>query len=166
MDVYKMKTDVNGRKFGLPSIEENWITLVCLDRYDRSVPEGRLYHPVQPEGSRFYGMIDFFKKADALLDSAQLPQRFSEPRTFANGQAEPQKWETPAPALPRRGHLATFSLRVRFRRNSSWQGTLGWLEGKREEQFRSALELIRLMDSALLGSQVKPARAETSDRVV
>lgn len=151
-----MKTDVNGKSAGMPAVEENWITLVCVDGYDRSVPEGRLYHPVQPEGRRFYGVIDFLKKADALLDDSQLPQRFTELRSFTSGRAEPQQVEAPHSTLIKRGHLATFNLRVRFRQNSSWQGTVYWLEGKRGEQFRSALELIRLMDSALPVSQKEP----------
>lgn len=32
--------------------------------------------------------------------------------------------------------------------NSTWQGTVKWLEGGEEQQFRSAIELIRLIDSA------------------
>ena len=45
--------------------------------------------------------------------------------------------------------MATFAVRVLFRQNASWQGEVTWLEGKREESFRSVLELILLMDGAL-----------------
>lgn len=44
---------------------------------------------------------------------------------------------------------ATFVVRIHFRRNSTWQGTITWTDSKRTQNFRSALELIRLMDSAL-----------------
>ncbi|NLC78547.1 MAG: hypothetical protein GX683_02310 [Ruminococcaceae bacterium] len=44
---------------------------------------------------------------------------------------------------------ATFVVTVLYRQNATWQGTLKWLEGGREEKFRSALELIKLMDSAV-----------------
>lgn len=33
--------------------------------------------------------------------------------------------------------------------NATWQGTVTWTDSRRSESFRSALELIRLIDSAL-----------------
>jgi hypothetical protein len=47
------------------------------------------------------------------------------------------------------GKLATFSMRLLFRQNASWQGSVYWHEGKSDENFRSALELLFLMDSAI-----------------
>jgi len=40
-------------------------------------------------------------------------------------------------------------VKVLFRQNASWQGSIAWLEGKREESFRSVLELLLLIDSAV-----------------
>lgn len=40
-------------------------------------------------------------------------------------------------------------MRILFRQNASWQGSVLWREGGQEERFRSALELVLLMDSAL-----------------
>jgi hypothetical protein len=40
-------------------------------------------------------------------------------------------------------------VRVLFRQNASWQGSVTWMEGRQEESFRSALELLLLMKSAL-----------------
>ena len=39
--------------------------------------------------------------------------------------------------------------------NHSWQGTLSWVEGDKKENFRSALELLRLMDSAVSSEEEK-----------
>lgn len=50
----------------------------------------------------------------------------------------------------REKNLAVFEIRVLFRQNASWQGSLLWRERKLEGHFRSVLELMRLMDSALL----------------
>lgn len=44
----------------------------------------------------------------------------------------------------------TFVVRILNTQNATWQGTVTWTDGKRTEAFRSALELIRLMDSTLL----------------
>lgn len=43
----------------------------------------------------------------------------------------------------------SFVVEVKSQENHSWQGTITWVEGKKKEHFRSALELIRLMDSTL-----------------
>ena len=56
----------------------------------------------------------------------------------------------PAPeALGEQKPLATFQLSVLFRQNASWQGSLTWLERAEEARFRSVLELVGLLDSAL-----------------
>ena len=47
------------------------------------------------------------------------------------------------------GKLATFYVRILFRQNASWQGSVAWLEGGSEQRFRSVLELLLLLDSAL-----------------
>lgn len=43
----------------------------------------------------------------------------------------------------------SFVIEVKSQENHSWQGTITWVEGKQKTHFRSALELIRLMDSTL-----------------
>ena len=43
----------------------------------------------------------------------------------------------------------TFVVRIMNRNNSTWQGSLDWVEEKKTQNFRSALELIKLIDSAL-----------------
>ncbi|MBR2009616.1 MAG: hypothetical protein IJ936_05780 [Peptococcaceae bacterium] len=45
--------------------------------------------------------------------------------------------------------LATFKVKVLFRQGASWQGKVEWVEEGMETSFRSALELVKLMDSAL-----------------
>jgi hypothetical protein len=51
--------------------------------------------------------------------------------------------------------MATFFVRIIFRQNASWQGSVLWLEGQREQRFRSALELIFLLDNALRSAAEK-----------
>lgn len=43
----------------------------------------------------------------------------------------------------------SFVIEIKSRENRTWQGTITWVEGKKQENFRSVLELIRLMDSTL-----------------
>lgn len=42
-----------------------------------------------------------------------------------------------------------FLITVRSQENHTWQGTISWIEGKKEQNFRSVLELLKLMDSVI-----------------
>lgn len=43
----------------------------------------------------------------------------------------------------------SFMIVVKNTQNETWQGSIRWVEEKRETHFRSALELIKLIDSAI-----------------
>ena len=43
----------------------------------------------------------------------------------------------------------TFILNIYNRQNATWQGSVTWVERKEKQQFRSALELLKLIESAL-----------------
>lgn len=47
------------------------------------------------------------------------------------------------------GEKATFVVQIQYRQNATWQGRVVWAEKNEAKQFRSALELIKLIDSAL-----------------
>ena len=44
---------------------------------------------------------------------------------------------------------ATFLVHVVDCQNATWQGTITWLEEKESKHFRSLLELIKLIDTAI-----------------
>lgn len=43
----------------------------------------------------------------------------------------------------------TFLVKIMDREHATWQGKVTWIEGQREQYFRSALELIKLIDDAV-----------------
>jgi hypothetical protein len=43
----------------------------------------------------------------------------------------------------------SFLVKIKYRQNSSWQGTVQWIETGKTQNFKSCLELIRLMDIAV-----------------
>ena len=47
------------------------------------------------------------------------------------------------------GARRTFVIHILNQQNATWQGTVTWLDGKQTRPFRSALELIRLMDGVI-----------------
>ena len=44
----------------------------------------------------------------------------------------------------------TFVLKVLGRQHGTWQGSILWAEEKKEQYFRSALEMLKLIDEALI----------------
>lgn len=50
---------------------------------------------------------------------------------------------------------ASFLIRIQYRQNASWQGTIQWLEEKKTKHFRSELEMIMLINEAAEKANVK-----------
>lgn len=44
---------------------------------------------------------------------------------------------------------STFLIRIHFKQNANWQGTIQWLEMNKTVPFRSVLELIFLLNEAM-----------------
>ena len=55
--------------------------------------------------------------------------------------------------MPNNNSNQSFVVEVKCQENHTWQGTIHWVEGQKKENFRSALEMIRLMDSVLSASE-------------
>ena len=47
----------------------------------------------------------------------------------------------------------TFLVKIMDHEHATWQGKVTWIEGQREQYFRSALELLKLIDGAIEESQ-------------
>lgn len=62
---------------------------------------------------------------------------------------------------------ATFIINISYRQNDTWQGKILWADKDKTQYFRSALEMMKLIDNALsegviMASQVE---CETSDHL-
>ena len=133
-----MDTQVYENMFG--------VTLVCIDSYDNKVLCGKIISPHYQECISFESTMDFLLNMETLLEKMNWPQSFSSKRSF---KAPEEKQLAVSSKCVKEGKMATFYLRILFRQNSSWQGSVLWHEKKRTESFRSVLELLTLMDSAL-----------------
>lgn len=54
-----------------------------------------------------------------------------------------------------RGEKATFVIQVLYRQNSTWQGSITWVEKQKTQRFRSTLEMIKLMDDVLCTTEIQ-----------
>lgn len=121
--------------------------VICVDAYEDGVMRGRIYPSCSDEKIDFHGVMDFLKCIESQLNQMQFPQSFCSGRTFATRQ--PTNSRASDSKLYGNGQLATYALKILFRQNASWQGSLSWLERNQEATFRSVLEMLMLIDSAL-----------------
>ncbi|MCR4955936.1 MAG: hypothetical protein K6A30_04565 [Lachnospiraceae bacterium] len=124
-------------------------TVMCVDTFDQDgVMKGRIYNPYLKGEIKFGSMMQFIQTIEELLDTMNFPMAYEEKRTFKpKGGMEMNIQEG---IEDNRGKKATFEIKILFRQNASWQGTVTWLESDVEESFRSALELFVLINSALV----------------
>ena len=127
-------------------VSENRKIMICVDDYEDGVLSGRFYSASQGM-SRFRSLSQFLMKMEAVLEELQEPQSYTAKRTFST--MLPSDDDMPYHAQFRKGAKTTFELQVLFRQHSSWQGVVIWKERHSEQSFRSVLELIFLLDSAL-----------------
>lgn len=136
-------------------VERVWVNeerkvLICVDDYEKGVPVGRFYNPCL-EAESFESLSQLLIKLEMLLDELQMPQSYTATRTFST-MVEQMGSRLPQQDI-RRGIRGTFELQVIFRQHSSWQGVVIWRERQLEQSFRSVLELVMLMDSALRSAE-------------
>ena len=121
-------------------------TIVCIDSYEKGILTGRFFNPYLDTGQTFESLTQFLCRMEQALDTMNFPQAYTATRTFAD---PPREIISQPKAEFRKGQAATFVVKVLFRQNASWQGSVLWQEGGKEQSFRSVLELIFLMDRAL-----------------
>ena len=49
----------------------------------------------------------------------------------------------------------TFIIQIAYQQNDTWQGTLKWMNQGKEAHFRSTLELIHMIDTAIKSDNAK-----------
>ncbi|MEG1585172.1 MAG: hypothetical protein RR361_08985 [Anaerovorax sp.] len=141
---------------------ENKISLVpkyqiCVDGRKDGNMTGRLYCGCLPEGKLFGGVEELLLMVDRVMDDIKFPQSTVDKRLFSKRNVEPKKFRKKDREVllsmrkfdteGQKGEKATFILEVQFRQNASWQGNIRWVEKQETMHFRSALEMIKLMDS-------------------
>ncbi|MEG1633284.1 MAG: hypothetical protein RR314_04450 [Oscillospiraceae bacterium] len=131
------------------------VCIVKIFSYDDRNPRGILQNLHLEQDVSFANLTQLLLAMDSLFDEIGNPQRSMTPRGFVRENAENRDTcDSPGGEKP----IATFRIDVVFRQNASWQGNLTWMDKKEEAQFRSALELIMLMDSSFrAGEGATPA---------
>lgn len=125
-------------------------SLIRIHSYQGKNLQGTLQNPFFEGEQSFDNLTQFLLLLENMLDAMDFPQRTMTGREFDRPEAGNVTYLSPAGLRsPGRPVIATFQLSILFRHNASWQGSLLWLDRSTKLQFRSALELVGLLDSAL-----------------
>ncbi len=125
---------------------------ICVDERNFS---GRFYHEYAAECEKFHSIMELLHQLELLYDNISFPQAAVELRNFSKQKHKCegksfQKVLNKEDVKQKRGRCATFFVYVQYRQNATWQGKIMWVEKEKEMGFRSVLEMIMLMDNALI----------------
>ena len=124
---------------------------------------GQLYSQYLDEPYEFVSLVKMIDKMEEIFDSKKFPQAFMTPRTFSNTKQGTKKQNAErndtmkdatkqSPKEATVSSQCTFEITVKFRQNATWQGQILWAEKNQKQNFRSVLEMLKLMDEALTES--------------
>ena len=122
-------------------------SLLHISGYENQNLRGSWFNFCFEQERPFYSTTELLLQIEEHLDQLHFPQKAMNERFFRQPAAVRPFAAAQVPAPVK--YLASFKINVLFRQNASWQGSLVWLEQNAEAQFRSVLELIKLIDSAL-----------------
>lgn len=138
----------------------NLIT-ICVDSFAQGDYSGSIWNLYQKRPIPYANTMDLLRKVDSFFNELDYPQNATIDRTFGKDKgAVRQKKEGAVAQMDERelkkkkGEEATFIVYVKYRQNATWQGEVIWADKKEKKFFRSALELLKLMDSAMEEKEV------------
>lgn len=134
---------------------------ICIDQKRNGDYSGRIYHKYQTEAVLFSTIQALMLALERFFDDIHFPQAATSERRFLGKKREInqkglERVQDHNELLKQQGEVATFVVHIQYRQNATWQGKIMWAEKKKECCFRSALEMIKLMDEAIQTTTAEP----------
>lgn len=139
---------------------------IGIDEYNDSDWNGRIYTRLQTEPIFYRNIGEMMEMLENIWDTLGYPQESTMNRSFLKNPIPEKKKEIVKVVYPpngvkdkiktelseedmekKRGEQDTFIVRIQYRQNATWQGHVTWVDENKTVPFRSALELIKLLDS-------------------
>lgn len=137
------------------------VVRICCDSMEGYDWKGRLYTRYQKEPVYFRNAGELVGILEQFYNWIDYPQSSMVGRSFRDtdqksgrrpDRKERQVVVVSMEAMERQnGEKATFVVRIQYRQNATWQGQVTWAEKNKTINFRSALELLKLIDSTAAG---------------
>lgn len=155
------------------SIAASSIVRICCDKFESGDWSGRFYTRYQEKPVSFQNAGELLERLEGFYNWLGYPQASMENRSFrkkSSGRRAPQGTASvPETRIKQKGERSivlneeamnkhqgekgTFIVRIQYRQNASWQGQVTWAEKNKTVPFRSALELLKLIDSTEAASE-------------
>ncbi|MEG0803364.1 MAG: hypothetical protein RSF90_00260 [Pygmaiobacter sp.] len=133
--------------------------VVCLEGVRHGELCGHWRSPYCKSAVHFDNIIELLSSMETFYNALEFPQSTLSLRSFGAKtghtktdipkRKEVTKYMSDEVFSKERGEKATFIVQVQFRQNATWQGTVTWAEKNETCHFRSALELLKMMDETL-----------------
>ena len=139
---------------------------IGIDQYNDSDWNGKIYTSLYTESISYRNIGEMLDILEKIWDTIGYPQESTIDRSFTKRQIPRKKMEiinvtyledgkkdkiktelSEADMEKKRGEQDTFIVRIQYRQNATWQGHVTWVDENKTVPFRSALELIKLLDS-------------------
>lgn len=139
---------------------------ICCDRFENNDWSGRLYTRYEEEPIDFHTVRELLEYLEEFYNWLGYPQASMENRSFQKSLKKKNFWKTITTQEngmdhkeekivvakeevmnKHQGEKATFVVKIQYRQNASWQGHVTWAEKNKTVPFRSALELLKLIDA-------------------
>ncbi len=128
--------------------------------YENQVLAGTIFHPYGNRIFYFRDVVELMSVLEQIYDQLSFPQAANTYRSFRPTVKKRSKrlsqlktggdFMNPVPPeLEKSKEKASFLVHVQFRQHATWQGTITWVNKGVTQQFRSVLEMIRLMTEAV-----------------
>lgn len=130
------------------------IICICIDDIVDGNAQGKFYNCYSKEPVYFNDICTLVIKIEDFFDKIKFPESSTKLRSFLKSETEAvgkglEKHMKPKEVTEQKGSQATFVVHVQYRQNATWQGNVVWADKNMTKNFRSALELLKLMDQAL-----------------
>lgn len=150
---------------GIQVAEPDRQIVLALDDYKDGRVHGTITHKSIDQPVEYNSLMDMAWIVENILDGMKFAQNSLEQRSFANFKTEVLKGgfspiEKQGSAAAK-GKIATFHIRVQHRYFATWQGYAVWEEEGETKPFRSFLELVWILESAI--RQKEPQNWDVSD---
>lgn len=133
---------------------------ICVDECGEHILSGRVYHKYGDQPEKFENLVQLLHCLEIFYNQISFPEEAEVLRKFVKQKQEAQRNSKKLKNIEEtgntgelskeRGNCATFFVHVQYRQKATWQGKLVWEEKKETLKFRSVLELIKLIDNALV----------------
>ncbi len=118
---------------------------------------GRIYHGYRGDGLEISSFEALVHALSGLFDELQYPRTSERERGFfarkekrtGGRPSGKERVMSDKELLTKHGDIGTFIIRVQQRQNSTWQGSVTWVDEDRTASFQTALELIKLLESGI-----------------